>query len=223
MAALPRFDRIDQERQDLILHAAKEEFAAHGLEQASINRIIERAGTSKGSMYYYFESKEDLFITALSRSMLAAVRQLTPPDAEGLTAETFWAEADALAQRWTAYIVEHPLDMRLWRTFFQEFRRQLPAGVCPKQHLISGELGVDPALVELFVAQRGHARAFIIRGQTLGLIRGDLEVELILDLIGALDAVHARWMMSRWEDLSADEIQRCTAQVMDMFRRLLAA
>ena len=220
MAALPRFDRIDQERQDIILLAAKEEFAAHGLEQASINRIIERAGTSKGSMYYYFESKEDLFITTLSRSMIAAAREVTPPDLDALTAESFWQEADALAQRWTAYIVEHPLDMRLWRSFLQEFRRNLPHGGCPKQQLMSGEAGVDPALADLFLIQRARARDFIAKGQHLGMIRDDMEVELILDLVGAVDAVHARWMMTRWEELSLTEIREATARSMDMFRRL---
>ena len=48
-------------QQQAILRAALDEFAAHGFHDASLNRIIDAAGISKGSMYYYFDGKEDLF------------------------------------------------------------------------------------------------------------------------------------------------------------------
>ena len=43
------------------MRAAMDEFAAHGFHDASLNRVIESAGISKGSMYYYFNGKEDLY------------------------------------------------------------------------------------------------------------------------------------------------------------------
>jgi AcrR family transcriptional regulator len=57
----PRFAKVPPEQQEAILAAALEEFAAHGFYGASLNRVIEAAGISKGSMYYYFDSKEDLY------------------------------------------------------------------------------------------------------------------------------------------------------------------
>src|SRR5690606_7275086 len=57
----PRFHKLSGDQQQAILGAALEEFASHGFNEASLNRIIDAAGISKGSMYYYFDGKEDLF------------------------------------------------------------------------------------------------------------------------------------------------------------------
>ncbi|HEX4927326.1 MAG TPA: TetR/AcrR family transcriptional regulator [Burkholderiales bacterium] len=48
-----------------ILEAATEEFARHGLGGARVDRIAERAGANKRMLYYYFGSKEELFLAVL--------------------------------------------------------------------------------------------------------------------------------------------------------------
>jgi TetR/AcrR family transcriptional regulator len=48
-----------------ILDAALREFASHGLAGARTERIAEAAGVNKALLYYYFESKEKLYIAAL--------------------------------------------------------------------------------------------------------------------------------------------------------------
>jgi len=59
----PAFDKIPKEKQERILGAAAKEFAAMGFTAANINVMAKRAGISIGSMYNYFSSKEDLFLT----------------------------------------------------------------------------------------------------------------------------------------------------------------
>lgn len=59
------FDRIDEERKNLILEVGTEEFSSKGYENANINVIAKKAGISIGLMYKYFATKEDLFITCL--------------------------------------------------------------------------------------------------------------------------------------------------------------
>ncbi len=59
------FERIDEERRNLILEVGIEEFSSKGYENANINIIAKRAGFSIGLMYKYFATKEDLFITCL--------------------------------------------------------------------------------------------------------------------------------------------------------------
>jgi AcrR family transcriptional regulator len=51
-----------------ILDAATVEFARFGLGGARVDRIAERARASKRMLYYYFGSKEDLFLAALEES-----------------------------------------------------------------------------------------------------------------------------------------------------------
>lgn len=56
---------------EILLEAALEEFCLYSFELASLNRIIKGSGTSKGSFYYHFENKEDLYIQLLLMSASA--------------------------------------------------------------------------------------------------------------------------------------------------------
>jgi AcrR family transcriptional regulator len=48
-----------------ILEAAKQEFAAHGLAGARVDRIAAEAGANKRMLYYHVGNKEDLYLTVL--------------------------------------------------------------------------------------------------------------------------------------------------------------
>lgn len=50
------------ERKQELIDAALDEFVEHDFESASLNRIIKNAGISKGTFYYHFRNKEDLFL-----------------------------------------------------------------------------------------------------------------------------------------------------------------
>ena len=64
----------DAERtQAAILAAATQEFARHGLGGARVDRIAARAKTNKRMLYYYFGSKEALFLAVLE-SAYARIR-----------------------------------------------------------------------------------------------------------------------------------------------------
>ena len=64
------FDRISPERQNEILETAIEEFSSKGYKNANINIISKNAGISIGLMYKYFATKEDLFLTCISKGMV---------------------------------------------------------------------------------------------------------------------------------------------------------
>lgn len=58
----------DAERtQQAILAAAESEFANKGLAGARVDIIAERAGANKRMLYYYFNSKENLYLAVLER------------------------------------------------------------------------------------------------------------------------------------------------------------
>jgi AcrR family transcriptional regulator len=56
------FERIPKAEQESILAACIEEFARQGYSKASTNAIVKRAGIPKGTLFYYFGSKKDLFL-----------------------------------------------------------------------------------------------------------------------------------------------------------------
>lgn len=63
---LETFDKISEEKRNKILEAAIIEFSGKGFNAANINTIAKNAGISIGSMYNYFASKDDLYLTLIN-------------------------------------------------------------------------------------------------------------------------------------------------------------
>ncbi|ALX49310.1 TetR/AcrR family transcriptional regulator [Lentibacillus amyloliquefaciens] len=51
------------------MDAALQEFAANGYERASTNQIVKSAGIGKGMLFYYFQSKQDLYYYLVEDSL----------------------------------------------------------------------------------------------------------------------------------------------------------
>jgi AcrR family transcriptional regulator len=62
----PRPD-VSEERKDQILNAAEEVFSQKGFSKARMDDIAEGTGLSKGTLYLYYKSKDDLIIAILDR------------------------------------------------------------------------------------------------------------------------------------------------------------
>lgn len=55
-------------KRDTILEMALIEFSRNDFENASVNKIIKDANTSKGNFYHYFNNKEDLYIVLMKEA-----------------------------------------------------------------------------------------------------------------------------------------------------------
>ncbi len=91
--------------QAAILLAAREEFAGHGLAGARMDRIAERADVNKRLIYYYFGSKDDLFLAVLEgvyADIRAAEQQLHLDEVEPVEA------VRRLVSFTWHYYLEHP-------------------------------------------------------------------------------------------------------------------
>ncbi len=64
------FLKLSAEKQQRILNAATDEFIQYKdhYEKSSVNRIAEKAGISVGSIYKYFNDKDDLFLCVFSNN-----------------------------------------------------------------------------------------------------------------------------------------------------------
>ena len=102
--AAPRQRDADRSQRD-ILDAARNEFAQHGLGGARMDRIAERAAVNKRLIYYYFASKEQLFLAVLERAyedIRSAEQQLNLAQVEPTE-----AIRRLIAFTWN-YSLEHP-------------------------------------------------------------------------------------------------------------------
>ena len=69
----PRWRRLPEERPQQILDAALSVFAEHGIDAAKLEEIAGRAGVSKGTIYLYFPSKEELFKAVVRQKVGPAI------------------------------------------------------------------------------------------------------------------------------------------------------
>ncbi|MCX6120867.1 MAG: TetR/AcrR family transcriptional regulator [Ignavibacteriales bacterium] len=64
-----RKEREKEHRKEEILDAAQKVFFEKGLVMATMDEIAESAELSKGTLYIYYKSKEDLYLTVMMRGM----------------------------------------------------------------------------------------------------------------------------------------------------------
>lgn len=72
----PKFRRRKAERPGEILAAAMAVFAERGFAGARLEEIAARAGVSKGAIYLYFATKEDIFRAAVEQVIAPNVEQV---------------------------------------------------------------------------------------------------------------------------------------------------
>jgi len=69
-------DDVSEERKNQILDAAKDTFSKVGFHKARMSDIAESSGLSKGSLYWYFDSKNDLINKLLTRVFEPEIKDL---------------------------------------------------------------------------------------------------------------------------------------------------
>ena len=153
----PRFNKLSPEKRERIMEAAAKEFSARGFEQASLNRILEAAGVSKGAAYYYFDDKADVFMTVV-QYYSQGVRLNIDVDIDQLTAETFWPTFTQIYQQQLIYAFDHPGGM----------------GVLTAISKVSDDTLQAYEVLAAFAQEiTAWLTTFLKKGQTVGVIRGE--------------------------------------------------
>ena len=200
-----RFENLAREKQEAILRAAGEEFAGKGFEAASINRIILESGMSKGSVYYYFEDKADLFATVVEVGTKRIMEETGFPALEVLGPDEFWDALLELTHRSVELLQRDDWWIKIGRAY----------------HRIRREEGVGPAVDRLRDLGREMWGAIIQRGQALGVIRTDLPMDLLVEITMGADEGGDRWMMEHWDEFTPDALASIVDSRVDLIRDML--
>ena len=186
---LARYKNLAAERKEAILRAAAHEFAEKGYERASLNRMIKEAGLSKGTFYYYFEDKADLFVTVLRGKLpwetwLSESRLLDSDDAL-----SFWRSLRALDLRKYTYLGQ-----------YADIARLVDAA-----HGLSASHFDNVSLADYFAEREAETRRVIEHGRKVGAVRSDLPLQLSLNLWTGIARSLSEWIFEDWDVLSQVE------------------
>jgi len=199
----PRFEKLEPEVRRRLLEAAAREFAGHGFETASLNRVIDEAGISKGSFYYYFDGKADLFATVVKMAWKACEPR-EPLKLAALDAESFWPSLRGWLEEFSTATRE-----KAWLAGIARLVYHPPAGA-----------HVEDLVKEEFERVGQFLRRLIQRGQELAVVRTDLPAGLLLRLVLAVGETGDRWMVDHWEELEPAEADRLMGRLFEALREL---
>lgn len=153
-----------------LINAAIKEFSAKGYEKASLNNILKEAEISKGTFYYHFEDKEDLYFFLVD-IMIAEKKEfftenINPRELE----KNIFDSLKFVAQKGIAFAQKHPQINRFSQSFIKERGNQIY------------EKGLQK-----YDYQEDHLLNYLIEKAILqGEIREDLSGEFVKKLISYL-------------------------------------
>jgi len=173
------------ERREQILSAARRCFAEHGYEGATVVRLEKATGLSRGAIFNYFPSKEELFVELVTRDE-ARISELWVN--EGL--EAVIREIREVDPNWLAVYLELVRRVRTdghFRARLEErYRELIPANRARLEEARrTGELRAD-----ISVKQLGQFLNLILNGLAVQLASGEdvpptkLVARLLNDAIG---------------------------------------
>jgi TetR/AcrR family transcriptional regulator, transcriptional repressor of aconitase len=172
-------EHLDARRKE-ILDGARRAFAEHGYEGATVARLEEATGMSRGAIFHYFENKNDLFVELamemntrfgdilLERGLDEAFRALTAENPE-----------------WIAVLIETESRLRHDEDFVRRFEAKA-ADASPRirdwfhDQQAAGNLRDDVSWEEL-----GRFATALLNGLALRIASGDpFDIEAMLQLLG---------------------------------------
>ena len=176
--------RID--KRDAILRGAIDVFAGRGFFNAQVADVARAAGVAAGTVYLYFEGKDDLLVSIFEKTMREAI-------AEGRAAVA--PLRDPIEQLRTVarvHLDRMGRDRNLAVVFQVELRQSTKFMERLSSTLLREYLGV--------------IRAIIVDGQKGGAFRKDLNATLAAKLFfGGLDEMATNWILSRRKYALASE------------------
>ena len=172
------FANLSHEKRERILDAATQLFARSGFDRTDVGRIAAAAGIAKGSLYNYFESKEDLFgfvcRQALERHRRAVYGDIDP-------GWDVFSQVDHIFRRGVAFVHDNPDYIRLY----------LSAATAEMERF------ADRFTLEVEKHTADHLKKVIRRDIRRGIVRGDVDVNLAAWLINNLYVMFVVSLVSR--------------------------
>lgn len=150
----PRWERRKDARPGELAAAALDLFVERGFSATRLDDVAKRAGVSKGTLYLYFDSKEDLFKAVIREGYVAPL-----------------AEAEAALKSWEGSSADLIRD--IFRRWWQQVGSTQLAGITK---LVIAEAGNFPELAKFYhdeVIDRAHhlLQQAISRGVATGEFR----------------------------------------------------
>ena len=168
------FHALEHDKKERIIDAALEEIALKGFKKASTNAIVEAAGISKGTLFYYFGSKEALFDFLCDYTIEFAKREYIAKIEERVKIGDFIERYSILTEIKRNVMNEYPKIIKFYESFF-----------------LPGNEEYFAKYIETIKEQRENIAKSLYGDIDYSLFRDGIEPEKALQYIG--------WLIERYE------------------------
>lgn len=130
---------LDNTKKDKIIQSSIEEFSEHGFEKASTDRISKRAEVSKGLIFHYFGSKENLFMIAMNKCIddaLTVFKDMELPE------DDFISILMKLMETKYKFFLNNPMHYKMMVSGFYNSPKKLKADL-EKRYLEIKQVGIN--------------------------------------------------------------------------------
>lgn len=202
-----RYARLPQEQQRAIERAALDEFAAHGFHDASLNRVIEASGMSKGSVYYHFDGKEDLYVHVARVELGRLFDELGPfPVPQGRDPDAFWSAVQDQYLRLMTVLAGSPKLAALFRGWIAA----------------SGNPALRQAQEELAQLVLPWTERALAAGRAAGAVRADLPSGLLVAVVLGMGQAMDTWLLAHAQEHPDRDLPELIGALVGMIRGALA-
>ena len=166
------FFNLDEEKRELIIATALEEFSEHSFDEASVNTIVKRSKISKGSLYQYFEDKVELYLYVIE---IAGNMKIAYLEKCGTCMETkdFFESFTELMVCGCEFDLDNPLHSKLLH------------------RALTGPL-VDESLKKLLAINHSFMRTLLEQGITKCQVRDDIDLDTMVFFLSSMTLEFAK-------------------------------
>jgi len=182
----PAFQHLPDEKRERVLRTASQLFASRGFNQTDMDEIAKRSGVAKGSLYNYFQSKDELFLF-VCRNAIARSREAT------------WGEVEG---DWDIYrVIDHIFRHHLKFEFnFPEYHRLHLNFSSPRMERFADRLALES---EQHTSIR--LKRLLKDGIQKGIVRNDIDVAMTAFMINSLYILFMASLVSRYYQIRMKE------------------
>jgi AcrR family transcriptional regulator len=147
-----QFEKIRENKRSQIINAAVECFAKRGYHAVSISELAKFAGISKGLMYNYFESKDEL-LRCIFREIMSEMMHLFDPDQKGLS------EKEDLIKYLERFFRHLKSNIILWKMYLAIFSQPAVQEILKDEILDASK---EPlAMIEHYFKKQGYKKPLV--------------------------------------------------------------
>ena len=185
----PTFLNLPEEKRRVFIKIALDEFANNDYNSASVSKIVEKAGIAKGSVYQYFEDKQDLFMHLLdvsNQEMMGHITQTSPPGPNADFFETLRWQMSATVQA----ALKFPIHSKLLR---RAYSSPLPFR--------------EKVFEKAKKTREEHFQGMVLQAQANGMLNPKLDPAIVSFMVQGLTNELGLFLQSRFAKRRGDWIE----------------